>query len=411
MASSVDTPGVPGVLARGRSQSSRGSGQDGLLAMIDESTSYVEQISMLLQESAHIETSDEAEVREIRRQKRSMRIAIFVMMACGAFYDFLAKSVYMLMPGEDKGVAGLRQNKYLTLLLTLGSFVACAVPPTVSKSNRDALVEHAELGFITKLLCPSLLDLLITGFRFVALVFLAPAVVSILKNSVQIISISVLNRMRGKKLNIKQWSSLGAALLGDVIITVADSVDWNGDKNDDPDSSSSDSKKIVGIVIICLAGMMGGVRNIIEEMILQDGHFPDGALLMVESWVSAFFVLMIAVGMGWYSEWADFGNQMKYFFTSPVVGFFLIFLVTAYGKDAGKLKVVKYASAIVAKVLALLFPFGTWVLSILGWYITKAAGGTQVGEPLLWPQSLLRLVGFLVITVSTIIFVKLKKKK
>eukprot|EP00927_Polykrikos_kofoidii_P026270 TRINITY_DN23423_c0_g1_i1.p1 TRINITY_DN23423_c0_g1~~TRINITY_DN23423_c0_g1_i1.p1 ORF type:complete len:403 (-),score=50.35 TRINITY_DN23423_c0_g1_i1:108-1316(-) len=354
-----------------------------------------------------VETALDGAARDVARTGRSsLRSAISLMMISAALYDFLGKTVYMLVPGEDSGLAGLRVNKWLTMLCTFGSFIACAVPPTMVKSNREAVSEFMSLEFATKIIAPSVLDLLITGLRFVALVFLPPAVVSILKSSVQLLTLSFINRLRGKCLNNVQWISLGGALVGDAIISLADTL-WH---EDNPDSQGNSNSQLVGIVIVVMSGVLGAFRNAVEEMILNELDFPDGALLMVESWISAVLILIVFVAIGLVVQFHDMDKTFNYVVTDLRVAFcFILFLITSWGKDAGKFKVIKHSSSMVAKVLALLAPFGTWICSLCGYYGTYWAT-TTIGEPWENPASWVRFSGFFVIIVSGIVFVKQKKK-
>ena len=92
------------------------------------------------------------------------------------------------------------------------------------------------------------------------------------------------------------------------------------------------------------------------------------------------------------------------------VAAFVAYLVFAYGKDAGKFWLIKYTSALRQKVLALLFPFGTWFIGLIFFY-----GGGKRHYPTLgvaWelPASLLELLGFMIILLANIGYVLLKTK-
>merc|ERR1712087_167765 len=96
----------------------------------------------------------------------------------------------------------------------------------------------------------------------------------------------------------------------------------------------------------------------------------------------------------------------------PLILVFLVFFaITSWGKDAGKLKVTKYGSAILVKVVALLFPFGTWILSLSAYPISVyLMPSRHIGES--WTgDSFIRLAGFLVILVSPTFFRRRAKPK
>ena len=92
--------------------------------------------------------------------------------------------------------------------------------------------------------------------------------------------------------------------------------------------------------------------------------------------------------------------------------FFVLYLFSAYGKDAGKFWLIKYTSAMRQKVLALLFPVGTWVIGLIIYYM----GGNQHLPTLgvAWDSNSVatwvQLVCFVVIILANVIYVTLKKK-
>merc|ERR1719158_656295 len=104
----------------------------------------------------------------------------------------------------------------------------------------------------------------------------------------------------------------------------------------------------------------------------------------------------------------------------------IIFSFTSWGKDAGKLKITKLGSAILVKVIALLFPFGTWIMSLMAHPLSDGQGprydppgdihGRQIsdghlGENFNLLPFLVRLAGFSIILVFAYIFSNAKKAK
>merc|ERR1712137_899507 len=137
---------------------------------------------------------------------------------------------------------------------------------------------------------------------------------------------------------------------------------------------------------------------------MGEDNFPDGALLMFESWISAILVLLVGVSLGMVTQFDDVHDTWQKVQKLEVMVFLVLFCVAAYGKDAGKFKVVKYASSMVAKILALIFPCGTWALSLVAHLVQGA-----IGEPWKGADSSVRLVGFVMVVVSGCVFVKKKK--
>ena len=91
------------------------------------------------------------------------------------------------------------------------------------------------------------------------------------------------------------------------------------------------------------------------------------------------------------------------------VTFLVLFWLTAYVKDAGKFWLIKHASALRQKVVAIGFPFGTWACGLLAYY---ALGGRRY-EPFIgtrWsaPSSAVKLVGFLIILTANVAFLRFR---
>lgn len=179
----------------------------------------------------------------------------------------------------------------------------------------------------------------------------------------------------------------------------------------DNEEKGGSSKQIVGIGLAILCGVLGGFRNVVEEVLLQGDNLPDGALLMCEFWLSCIFMLPVFFVLQIFNDPGEPGaiGLVK----DPVIAVILVFFaITSWGKDAGKLKITKFGSAILVKVIALLFPFGTWVLSLIAWNLHwQNEEGDRVGENFNFPKSLIRLAGFLTILGFAYMFSTAKKPK
>lgn len=68
----------------------------------------------------------------------------------------------------------------------MGTFVGCACFALLDPTNLQQLRARATPRFIGLLLVPSSLDVLVTGLSITALLFIDPALVGILKTTVQV---------------------------------------------------------------------------------------------------------------------------------------------------------------------------------------------------------------------------------
>jgi hypothetical protein len=290
----------------------------------------------------------------------------------------------------------------VVFLITALSFLSCAVPPTFKKEDRASIraVNANNPLFKWKVMAPSLADLLITGIRFVAILFASPAVVSLLKNSMQLLSLSVIQHFRGKRLSCRLAACLLGTFVGQLVVSLVSVLKHE---------PGVEGPVAVGVALACVSGFLGALRNICEEALLQGDNLSTGALLMAESWISLFGVVITTL------VWQGFQGQLVRFFhelgsicvRAEVWPILVTLMFCTYGKDFGKLFVTKYASALTAKVLCMLFPIVTWVLSL----ITYAATHGHFGEGVDAVASPIRLLGFSVVAGCCASFVVLQKKK
>merc|ERR1712107_917049 len=106
------------------------------------------------------------------------------------------------------------------------------------------------------------------------------------------------------------------------------------------------------------------------------------------------------------NELASFVVEMSTVFSCRAVWALLpLIMACTYGKDFGKLVVVKRGNALLAKVLTLLFPVVTWAISLTAFLISAGLFGEGFDASSGW----LRLAGFAVIAVASISFVRQKK--
>ena len=93
------------------------------------------------------------------------------------------------------------------------------------------------------------------------------------------------------------------------------------------------------------------------------------------------------------------------------VALLLLFIVSSYGKDAGKFFLVKWASALRAKMLALIFPVGTWVIDLCLYYAGGRHQNPPLGSPWFVAASWVQLGGFALIIGANLYFLDQKSKK
>jgi len=208
-------------------------------------------------------------------------------------------------------------------------------------------------------------------------------------------------------------------VLGGVGVLFADALLYP-DKEPEPGlKGRSAADQLVGIGLTVGSGALGAVRNLVEAAILQEDDFEPGALLLAESVLSAALVLPVGLllyGVTELDERLDaiedfsLANLMATFQQRAAFAVFPCFLLVSYGKDAGKFWMIKHASALRQKVLALLFPFGTWAVGLAVFYSGGQSHRPAIGAGWTSPSSAWQLAGFVVILLANVVFVMLKSK-
>lgn len=287
-------------------------------------------------------------------------------------------------------------------IVTAFSFLASALPPSLSRADRDSVreVNSRNPYFKYKVLIPGMGDLVITSARYAAILYISPAIVSMLKTSTQLVVLTFIQHFRGKRINCKAAICLVLCVVGLCIVTYSGmgTVHKNAHQNTS-----------IGLGLALSSGCLGAVRNVLEEVILQGDDLSTGGLLLSESWISLVFIVVAALGgQASQGQLLVFLQELQSVLAIPAVWLTLAVVgICTYGKDFGKLFVVKHGNALISKTLTMLFPIVTWICALLTFIVTDG----QFGEGLEFPSSVLRLLGFAIIACASISFVVLQQKK
>eukprot|EP01084_Bolivina_argentea_P052892 97111_1 len=220
-------------------------------------------------------------------------ITLVTMILAGSSNDFLGKLIYQMHPGNTgklNGLHALKHEYWLTFALTAGSFFVCTFA-LCSKSARKSF-KKVDTKLFLKITIPSIMDTIVTGGRYLGLVFLSAALISILKNGSQLLFLALLRRcFHGKKLLCVEWFGVGVIIVG--LLVVAANKVYISFTDDDSDLSIKDS--IIGIVIMISVGFAGAIRNDIEELLLKNDNLDSNFLVGLESAISLTFTTFIGV--------------------------------------------------------------------------------------------------------------------
>jgi len=330
-----------------------------------------------------------------RRRTLALRFWMVWMIFTGGAVDFIVDIFDSFMHARGFGA------EISVFIVTAFSFVGSGVPPSLSKTDRQSVtdVNRQNPYFKYKVMVPGLADLAITSMRYAAILYISPAIASMLKTASQLVTLTLIQHVRGKRINCKSFICLLFCMMGLGVVSYSQ-LQAGGD---------SHTLMIVGVSLATASGITGAVRNVLEEVILQGDDLSTGGLMMCESWIS--LVGVVVTNLGWQAIRGNLLPFVQEAFSALCVvevwvALFVIMACT-YSKDFGKLFIVKHGSALIAKVLTMLFPTVTWGLSLAVFYSTEG----QYGEGLEFMPSLIRLVGFFIIAFASITFVVLQQQK
>ena len=255
----------------------------------------------------------------------------------GSLTSFFGGALYTLSPvASVSDLSTLTSNLWLTYVMIIGQFVTNAMFAGGAPSNWRALRARASPTFVALLLLPSAMDVFITGAATVALSLVPAALVGILKTAIQLLSIAVISRLiLSKTQAVAAWLALAAVVVGVIIVVAVDLV-WRGGGQT---PTAGLSQQVVGLALVMAAGWFGAWRNIIEAAILQDDDLPSAALLLAESCLSAVVLSPMAVVL--VATGNSTSNLSDTMLAPGGIPFLVLFVLTAYAKDAGKFWLLK----------------------------------------------------------------------
>ena len=337
-----------------------------------------------------------------------------LMFTGGALTSFFGGAVYVCS-GDANVIIGaprLFHDAWLSFVMTVGTFATNALFTSMQRENWTVLRQKLSTKLAAQLLVPSAMDVLITGGATISLSLSPPSLAAMLKTSMQLLSIAAISRVvQGKAQSCPAAMALCLVAVGVVVVVVADVRRPPGVETKD---SSSILEQVVGISLALAAGHLGAWRNVFEEGILKEQGLPSSALLMCESFLSA-MTMGCTAPLLWGIIRSDTGDSagtaaLVRTFASPLgLTFLVLFWLSAYVKDAGKFWLLKNASPLRQKMVAMAFPFGTWAVGLLVFY---CFGGRDhvpfLGARWSMLTSDIKLLGFITILAANVAFVLFK---
>ena len=237
------------------------------------------------------------------------------------------------------------------------------------------------------------------------LVFLPAAVVTILKNGLQLFFLSLIRVFfLGKKFGVYQWLGLFILFFGLIIVMIHDLLSSSDSSSSSSSSGNSLSSSIFGVSLMVFVGFAGAVRNTMEEILLKKYEFNSNFVVGMESLTSLFSVLILSIivlQISTTEDWNDIGPGIAHVLTvnnHGIVYCLCIFVFVFYGKDTLQMKVTQLSSAMTRKLFQQLYPINTWILSLILHAIVSDLG--EGWDNFAWIQ----LIGFCVVLYGTFVY-------
>ena len=320
------------------------------------------------------------------KQRRVFFLSVGTLVVAGAANDFLGKTIYQILPGVDSGWEGLSNDHWITLCLACGAFTASSMAIFLGRESFKDLT----LSSFIKMLLPSLMDFFVTVSRYLALVFLPAAMVTILKSGLQLVFLSIVRWCRGKHLGKFQWIGLLVMVIGLSVVSLHTFLE-----NALTNTTYTVLDTVYGVSIMMFVGICGAIRNTFEEILLKDLKFNAFFIVGIESIVSLFLALVMG-GIAFLITGISIG-EASYAFTNTlrqhpaVIVCVCLFMTVVFTKDTMQMKVTFMSSAMTRKLFQQLYPLFTFTFSLVLYLITRKYGEN-------WdPYTYVELMGFAVV--------------
>eukprot|EP01084_Bolivina_argentea_P313806 543482_1 len=344
-------------------------------------------------------------------------ITLTVMIICGSCNDFLGKLIYQMFPGNDHtlhGIDALKAEYWITFSLTFASFFICSAAIFTKSASESYNKLNTKL--VIKIFIPSIMDFFITGGRYLGLVFLSGAVVSILKNGTQLLFLAFLRRcLHHKTLKGSQLFGIIITIIG--LLTVAAeniAITYTNDMTEGSENTLKDS--VIGIGIMLAVGFAGAVRNDLEELLLKNDNLDSDFVVGMESIISLLATLIIGVILFIWDPFDNIGDKTNVFqniynkivIAPGLIICFGLFVMAVYGKDTMQMKMTSLSSSLTRKLFQQIYPSVTWIISLSAFQISFYFLHSQykIGENWEGTYSYIRLSGFMIVLIGNCFYIK-----
>lgn len=209
-----------------------------------------------------------------------------------------------------------------------------------------------------------------------------------------------------RQLRLKQWVGIGIVCMGLIVVGASSLLE----PKDDDDSHLSTGEKLLGIFLVVVGAALNSAQGVFEEKLMKGAGDVDP--LVVVGWEGLFGTLLSGLvllpatqylpGSDLHEDTIDTFDQMS---NSGMV----VFLVVGYTLSLAAMnyysqKISKVFSAVLRMLIQNLRTVAVWIVSLILYYARSGYGEK-------WTNfSFIKLGGFGVLIVGTLVFVKAREE-
>ena len=282
-----------------------------------------------------------------------------------------------------------------------------------------------ELGWRNAAICaiPALFDIFASAISAIGLLYVTASSYQMLRGAVIIATGALSAIFLKKKLRRFELAGMALAVAGVALVGLAGYVASADVQHathaasrkaagDEPATSAS--KKIVGVILVLVAQILGAGQMVVEERFLKGRNLPPAFVVGCEGCCGALLMLCIVLpitaalpgkpGEGIHEDAVTAASRLTH--SGLALGFVLAFFSSvAYYNFVGQ-SVTKHLSAIHRVLVDTCRTPSVWLTSLVLFYSTGSADGksTQYGAGWTAKGSWIQLAGFLVLVAGSFIY-------
>eukprot|EP01083_Nonionella_stella_P095066 266821_1 len=337
-----------------------------------------------------------------RKGRITFYITISIMLFCAANNDFLGKLTYQALPFHT-----FLEKIWIVWLLSFGTFFVCSLGILIGWNHGVEWdkFQRSDSIIFQSFFIAGCCHVWMNCCRYTGLLFLPAPVVTILKSGSQLLFSALFRYISyGKSLNKTQQIGVFLTIVGLCLVVTPRVIPTYAEEQ-----TGSLVSHIIGIVLLLSVSVVGALRNQYEQEFVRM-KFSSMFVVGVRSFVS--MIVTGVVGIILYVL-PVIPNTLQYVVDYPFfILFFGLFLIAIFAKNLSQMSVIKQSNAVTRNLFMQVVPSITWILSVSLYYgVLHFSGNDGYGEPWNSAYDSFRMVGFVIVYIGAMLFIKYKESK